>query len=75
MVESTKPTVTTKPKATTTVSAKASTAIKVLAKAPAKTTPGGKANIDDYECPICLTFCVQPVLTPCKHLFCLPCHK
>ena len=39
-----------------------------------KTTPGGK-TMDDYECPICLEFCTQPVITPCKHFFCHKCAK
>ena len=37
-------------------------------------TAGGK-TIDDYECPICLEFCTQPVITPCKHFFCHKCSK
>lgn len=28
-----------------------------------------------YECPVCLDFCAEPVMTPCKHLFCLSCQK
>ena len=30
---------------------------------------------DDYECPICLCFTAEPVVTPCKHLFCFQCSK
>ena len=30
---------------------------------------------DDYECPVCLELCAQPVLTPCKHFMCFQCHK
>ena len=30
---------------------------------------------DDYECPVCLELCAQPVLTPCKHFMCFQCNK
>ena len=33
------------------------------------------SNRDDYECPVCLELCAQPVLTPCKHFMCFQCHK
>ena len=33
------------------------------------------AQRDDYECPVCLELCAQPVLTPCKHFMCFQCHK
>ena len=33
------------------------------------------AGRDDYECPVCLELCAQPVLTPCKHFMCFPCNK
>ena len=33
------------------------------------------AQRDDYECPICLRLCAQPVLTPCKHFMCFQCSK
>ena len=48
----------------------------------ATTTPGGRggprvlgAGRDDYECPVCLELCAQPVLTPCKHFMCFQCNK
>ena len=28
---------------------------------------------DKYKCPICWCVCVQPVFTPCKHMFCFKC--
>merc|ERR1712038_740818 len=33
------------------------------------------AQRDDYECPVCLELCAQPVMTPCKHMMCFQCHK
>ena len=33
------------------------------------------AGRDDYECPVCLELCAQPVLTPCKHFMCFQCNK
>ena len=33
------------------------------------------AQRDDYECPVCLELCAQPVLTPCKHMMCIGCQK
>ena len=34
-----------------------------------------KKSIKDYECPICYEICVEPVITPCRHFFCLVCQK
>ena len=33
------------------------------------------AGRDNYECPVCLELCAQPVLTPCKHFMCFQCNK
>ena len=33
------------------------------------------AQRDNYECPVCLELCAQPVLTPCKHFMCFQCNK
>ena len=33
------------------------------------------AQRDNYECPVCLELCAQPVLTPCKHMMCFNCQK
>ena len=33
------------------------------------------AQRDNYECPVCLLLCAQPVLTPCKHFMCFQCNK
>jgi hypothetical protein len=30
---------------------------------------------EDFECPICCNFCAEPIMTPCKHQFCLECSK
>jgi hypothetical protein len=27
------------------------------------------------SCPICLDFCIYPVLTECGHYYCLPCFE
>ena len=65
MVERTpaaKPTTTAKPATKTTTTL-------------AKNLPQGKTTKEDYECPVCMEFCAQPVVTPCKHFFCLPCQK
>ena len=29
----------------------------------------------NYECPVCLEFCAEPVKTPCGHFMCLQCQK
>ena len=34
-----------------------------------------KKSAQDYECPVCMYICAEPVLTPCKHMFCLSCQK
>ena len=34
-----------------------------------------KKTVSDYECPVCLSLCAEPVLTACKHFFCLQCSK
>jgi len=36
--------------------------------------PAKKEKID-YECPVCMELCAEPVKTPCQHLFCLSCQK
>jgi hypothetical protein len=51
-----------------------------LLKPPTSTATVARASssgktMDDYECPICLEFCTQPILTPCKHFFCHKCAK
>ena len=33
------------------------------------------AQRDNYECPVCLELCAQPILTPCKHFMCFQCNK
>ena len=33
------------------------------------------AQRDNFECPVCLLLCVQPVVSPCKHFMCFECHK
>ena len=33
------------------------------------------AQRDNYECPVCLRLCAQPVITPCKHMLCFDCNK
>ena len=37
--------------------------------------PNPKANkqASDYECPICMEICAEPIVTPCGHFFCLQC--
>ena len=30
---------------------------------------------DNWECPVCLEICVEPVKTPCNHYFCMTCQK
>ena len=34
-----------------------------------------KKTESDYECPVCYEVCAEPVMTPCKHFFCLVCQK
>ena len=57
-------------------------ASKQSAAAKSGTTPLAKngqrvlgAGRDNYECPVCLELCAQPVLTPCKHFMCFQCNK
>ena len=83
MVEAIKRTANTTAKKNTTVPAR----IPGGAAAASSVTPGTtKRNVsqtnkirgaqrDNYECPVCLELCAQPVLTPCKHFLCFQCHK
>ena len=32
-------------------------------------------SAEDFECPICCNFIAQPIMTPCKHMFCLTCSR
>jgi len=30
-------------------------------------------ELEDLTCPICMSFCAEPTLTPCHHIFCMHC--
>ena len=59
--------------ATKTTATKPTGAAAARSNSQKKTNLGKKvvgAQRDDYECPVCLELCAQPVLTPCKHFMC-----
>ena len=64
-------------KTTTTTTTTKQTVPKTNGAAAASKTSGSKilGKVDDYECPVCLELCAQPVITPCKHYMCYACSK
>ena len=72
VTKSKKTTTVTKPKPRVTPGAAAASATRGAA-ATGKRVVG--STRDDYECPVCLELCAQPVVTPCKHFMCFQCHK
>ena len=66
-------------KATTSAAASKASAPKAGGAAAGGAAASGgnrvKQQTENYECPVCLELCADPVLTPCKHFMCFACSK